>query len=435
MDARIGTTLGERWTLDRVLGSGGMATVYAATHRNGKRVAIKVLRPELSAIEEVRARFQREGHAANALDHPGAVEVHDDGVTDDGAAFLVLELLEGETLEARRRGGVLPVVEVLGYAAELLDVLAAAHAKGIIHRDIKPDNLFLTKDGRLKVLDFGIARVREAGTAPGTRVGSIMGTPAFMAPEQARARWDAVDARTDLWAVGATLFALLSGRLVHEADTANEELALACTQAAPSLAEVAPRLSAAVVALVDRALQPRPADRWQSACEMQAAVRQLLGAPLELEPLVPSAEPRAAPVPVAPAHGTITGSALEPALRPSTRPWVGFAVVGAGVAGLLVAGWLTLGRSSPRPAPSAAPEASTAAATTTAATASPTVEPSTEPTVRPVSVADLPTVAPRATATATTATAPRKKPPPAPSSAPKTTNTPSAPVDPFARRK
>src|SRR5262249_43983251 len=130
-----------------------------------------------------------------------------------------------ETLEARRlrKGGTLPAGEVLSLADQVADVLAAAHDKGIVHRDLKPENLFLSQDRVVKILDFGIARRRE-GSEPGrggTRVGVVLGTRAFMAPEQARARWELVDGRTDLWALGATMFTLLSGRFVREAETVN----------------------------------------------------------------------------------------------------------------------------------------------------------------------------------------------------------------------
>src|SRR5262245_57872770 len=186
---RIGSLLKAKWRLEKLLGVGGMAAVYAAVHRNQNRVAIKMLHPELSVDPAMRIRFLREGYAANTVDHPGAVRVFDDDVTDDGAAFLVMELLEGETLETRaeRVGGKLSAGEVLLLADRLLDVLAAAHKKGIVHRDIKPDNVFLTTQGRLKVLDFGIARLRELGDpvslerSPGshkTAVGTFLGTPA-----------------------------------------------------------------------------------------------------------------------------------------------------------------------------------------------------------------------------------------------------------------
>ena len=274
--ARVGVTLNGKWRLDKVLGIGGMAAVYAATHRNQSRVAIKMLHPEVSIDREVTSRFLREGYVANTVGHPGTVTVFDDDVTADGAAFLVMELLDGETLDARwvRGGCALPMREVLAFVDRLLDVLVSAHAKDIVHRDLKPENLFLTRDGQLKVLDFGIARLRElsAGT-PGTRAGSLLGTPAFMAPEQARGRWDDVDGRTDLWAVGATAVTLLSGRYVHEAGTANEQLILAATVPAPSLGTLMTELPKAVVELFDRALAFDKTLRWPDARAMKLALR------------------------------------------------------------------------------------------------------------------------------------------------------------------
>ena len=161
---RVGQVLREKWRLDVLLGVGGMAAVYGATHRNGSRAAVKILHSELSTNAEVRSRFTREGHAANAVGHDGAVKVIDDDVAEDGSLYLVTELLDGETLEDRRErsGGRLREDEVLSIADQLLDVLGAAHAKGVVHRDIKPANIFLTRSGQLKVLDFGIAHLREA---------------------------------------------------------------------------------------------------------------------------------------------------------------------------------------------------------------------------------------------------------------------------------
>src|SRR5580698_5128118 len=149
---RIGVLLQDKWRLESLLGVGGMAAVYAATHRNGKRVAVKMLHEEFSHDEEVRTRFLQEGYAANIIQHEGAVSVLDDDVAPDGSAFLVMELLEGETVEQRweRLGQRLPVREVLVIGVQLLDVLAIAHEKSIVHRDIKPDNLFLTRAGVLK---------------------------------------------------------------------------------------------------------------------------------------------------------------------------------------------------------------------------------------------------------------------------------------------
>ncbi len=294
VQARVGSQLNGKWRLTSVLGIGGMAAVYAAVHRNQNRVAIKMLHPELSIDANVRTRFMREGYVANTVGHPGAVTIFDDDLSEDGAAFLVMELLEGETLEDRstRKGGKLSAGEVLLAVDQLLDVLVAAHARGVVHRDLKPDNLFLTTAGQLKVLDFGIARVREMrGEEGGTGMGTFMGTPAFMAPEQARGRWDEVDVRSDVWALGATMFTLLTGGNVHEADTLGEQLILAATAPAPPLATRMPELPAEVCEIVDVALAFKQEQRWSSAESMRGKVRDaiaLVDAPVSLTAARPS---------------------------------------------------------------------------------------------------------------------------------------------------
>src|SRR5689334_15255185 len=286
---RVGRTLKDKWRLDELIGVGGMAAVYSATHvNNGKRVAVKMLHAELSVGSgEIKTRFLREGYVANKVEHPGAVRVLDDETCDDGSVFLVMELLDGETLAHRfeRKARSLVIEEVLLVADQVLDVLASAHEKHIVHRDIKPDNIFLTRTGGVKLLDFGIARLRELSTeSSATRSGSTMGTPAYMAPEQARARWDEVDARTDLWAVGATMFKLLTGRVVHVAETVNEQLLAAMTQPAPPLATLVPTVPIPVLEVVDKALQYNRDDRWADARAMQRAIRDAYQAITGLAP-------------------------------------------------------------------------------------------------------------------------------------------------------
>jgi eukaryotic-like serine/threonine-protein kinase len=270
---RVGTVLCGKYRLDAVLGVGGMATVYAATHvRNANRVAVKILHRELSVDLGQRRRFVREGYTANSVGHPGTVRVLDDDTSDDGSVFIVMDLLEGETLDARwqRSDHHLGVREVVMLVAELLDVLSVAHAKGIVHRDLKPENLFLARDGKVRVLDFGVARLRE-GSATQTKTGSLFGTPAFMAPEQALGRTSEVDARSDLWAVGATTFTLLAGRFVHLARTTEEMLVLSATQPAPSLASVVQGVPPILAEIVDRALAFDKMARWPNAQAMREA--------------------------------------------------------------------------------------------------------------------------------------------------------------------
>jgi serine/threonine-protein kinase len=285
--ARIGTTLREKWRLDSILGAGGMAVVYAATHRNGTRAAVKVLHTELSLNALARERFLWEGQVANAVGHPGAVRVLDDDVAEDGSLFLVTELLEGETLEDRRvrLGGRLSEDEVLLAMDQVLDVLAVCHEQRIVHRDLKPDNLFLTGSGQVKVLDFGIARLRQpAAPRRLTQAGDAMGTPAFMAPEHARGLWDDVDERSDLWACGASMFHLLSGVVVHDGRTVNEQLLSAMTRPAVPLSCVAPNVSRQVMRIVDKALSFEKSARWPDARAMREAIREvyaeLHGAPI-----------------------------------------------------------------------------------------------------------------------------------------------------------
>lgn len=273
--ARLGRTLNDKWTLDTLLGVGGTASVYAARHKNGKRVALKVLHPELSMHEHFRERFLREAYVGNRIEHPGAITVYDNEVTDDGCAFLVMDLLEGENLEVRRerKGGVLDALEVLSLMDAVLDTLHAAHEKGVVHRDIKPENLFLTHDNQLRLLDFGIAHINVPQNPGQTLAGVSMGTPAFMPPEQASAHWDKVDAQSDLWAVGASMFTLLTGRYVHQGGTVNESLVLAVTKPAPRVESINPGLPRPVAAIVNRALERDKNKRYKSAAEMQQDIR------------------------------------------------------------------------------------------------------------------------------------------------------------------
>jgi eukaryotic-like serine/threonine-protein kinase len=276
-DPRIGTVLRGKYRLDSVIGTGGMAVVYKATHRNHAEFAVKMLHPELSVVDDIRSRFVREGYVANAVKHPGAVLVVDDDVAEDGAAFLVMELLAG--LPGDRLWGSLgksvSAKVASAIAIQVLDVLAVAHEKGIVHRDIKPANLFLTREGVVKVLDFGIARAKEAIVgAHATGSGMTLGTPAFMAPEHARGRAREIDARTDVWAVGATFFAMVTGELVHAAETLNEVLIAAATRPARSLATVAPEIPSALVEVIDRSLAFEKEERWASARAMREALEE-----------------------------------------------------------------------------------------------------------------------------------------------------------------
>jgi eukaryotic-like serine/threonine-protein kinase len=268
---RLGRTLGGKYHLKKILGAGGTAVVYRATDPDGQPIAVKVLHDHLSRSEEVCRRFVREGQLGNLLDHPNTVKVLDHGSTEEGCPYLVLEYLEGESLEDLRvrAGGRLDMWETLDFCDQLLAVLEVAHAKSVIHRDIKPSNLFRTTSGLLKVLDFGIARITDETSATSTKTGQTVGTPAFMPPEQALSRPRDVDARTDIWSVGATLFTLLSGEHVHIAESSSEHLVKAATLHARSLARALPGVPANVEALVAKCLAYDKSERWESAKAMR----------------------------------------------------------------------------------------------------------------------------------------------------------------------
>jgi serine/threonine protein kinase len=277
VEHRVGTTLRGKYALERVLGAGSMGTVFAATHRNGMPVAIKVLNADVSRNEDVRRRFVREGYIANRVKHPGVVRIIDDDVDEDGTAFLVMELLEGRTLDAEWEESTrLAPDRVASVVVRLLDVLAAIHAEGIVHRDVKPENVFLTSDGGLKVLDLGIARVLESRTQ--TQMGILMGTPGFVAPEQALGNAPAIDARTDLFSVGALMFAVLTGEVIHPGATAMEQMVLAASKQARALRTVLPDASPALASVVDTALAFDKTKRFASALEMKAALESATGA-------------------------------------------------------------------------------------------------------------------------------------------------------------
>src|SRR5215471_18025576 len=229
MPIHVGTRFGA-YEVASSLGSGGMGEVYRARDTNLKReVALKTLPPAVANDADRLARFQREAEVLAALNHPNIGAIYGLESTD-GERALVLELGDGETLEDRIRRGPVPLKDALAIARQIADALEAAHEKGIIHRDLKPANIKITPDGVVKVLDFGLAKVARgpALDAPETRVGGasmteigvVMGTVAYMPPEQARGQ--AVDRRADIWAFGCVLFETLTGRLAFQADSVSD---------------------------------------------------------------------------------------------------------------------------------------------------------------------------------------------------------------------
>jgi predicted Ser/Thr protein kinase len=328
LNRRLGQILCGKWTLERLLGWGGMAAVYVGVHRIGRRDAIKILHEEVAISPETRGRFEQEAFAVNHLRHPGAVEVRDIDVTDEGCPFLVMELLEGESLASLLEKGELETPVLLGYIDEVLDVLVAAHATGIVHRDIKPDNLFICGNGRVKVLDFGVARMKEgAPRTLATRTGMAVGTLTYMAPEQVRGIH--VDGRSDVFAVGATMFRCLARRRIHDGNTDADLLIKMATMPAPAILSVAPNTPPELALVVDRALQFDATNRYPDAQTMQADIRALMRG--ERPPYALARAATAAPG--SSSDGSLAaGAAGAPSrVHEATRAEIPRPIVGAGV--------------------------------------------------------------------------------------------------------
>ncbi len=284
-----GTFFADRFRIERVLGMGGMSRVYEATDlRIERRVALKVLYPRRRADDEVVARFRREAELLARLDHPGVVRVRDFGQAADGTTWLSMDLLEGETLSDRLRrerrvgpGALVPIV------AAVADALDAAHAAGIVHRDIKPDNVFLPSSGSppAMVLDFGLSTA--SGVARLTRTGAVLGTPRYMAPEQLRSASEA-GPRADVYALGVLLYEALCGQSPFEAADRGELLGAILEGRRVPLRARRPDLPAEIERVLERAMHRDPAARFEGPRALAEAFAEALGRASYL-PAVPSA--------------------------------------------------------------------------------------------------------------------------------------------------
>jgi len=282
MDDLVGTVLGGRYRITGRLRAGGVAELYEATHvQIGQRFAVKVLKPEFLGHAELAERFLTEARAASAVGHPGIVQVLDFGHLRTGEPYLVMELLQGEDLkqllERKKR---LTEPEAITIALHVLDALGAAHKAGVLHRDLKPENVVLVRgpEGRpwAKLIDFGIARVtsRDPAARRLTRHGTVMGTPAFMAPEQARGSVH-VDARADLYSVGVMLFEMLTGELPFRGASPTEVMVRLLQDDFPRPRQVCPEVSPEMEQVILRATAKKPENRYASAAEFVAALREL----------------------------------------------------------------------------------------------------------------------------------------------------------------
>jgi serine/threonine protein kinase len=312
---RVGSVVKGKWTIEALLGVGGMAAVYAASHRNGQRAALKILHAEFSRDKSICERFLREGYVSNKVNHGATVQVLDDDMADEGEPFLVMELLEGETVRDawKRAGKTMPAERVLQICERVLDCLASCHAIKVIHRDLKPANIFLHQGDDVRVLDFGVAQMRDA-TSERTATGTALGTPAYMSPEQAMGLVDQLDGRADLFSVGAMMHALITGHRINHGRTEQEALVMAATKPVPSLARIAPQLSVELIRLIDKALAWDRRSRFQDAREMQRALLELMPS-LGATPLVSRPPPRPLEV-VAPPGPSPSGAPKEPSARP-----------------------------------------------------------------------------------------------------------------------
>ncbi|MEZ4227299.1 MAG: serine/threonine-protein kinase [Polyangiaceae bacterium] len=321
-DELLGATVGS-YRVSRKIGEGGMGTVYRAVHPAiGSQVAIKVLSKECSASPSLVERFFAEARAVNLIRHERIVSVSDMAALADGRPYIVMELLEGEPLSSLvARHGPLPLGSATRIFLELLDALAAAHDKGIVHRDLKPDNVFLTRSGHVKVVDFGIAKLRPdlGGVSDATRAGSLMGTPFYMAPEQAAGA--NVDPRADLYSAGVALFEVVTGQRPFMANTLYELLKAHVEQMPPRPISLRADIPAPIEDVLLTALQKDPNYRFQSARDFSQALRGAMQALLP-ESFVP-VEALVQPGADAPARAATSPSQLQsgpshpfPALTP-----------------------------------------------------------------------------------------------------------------------
>ena len=280
------STLHLRYHLERELGKGGMGAVYLAQDLQlHRQVAIKVLPPELAVRPELRERFLRETRVAAGFSHPNIVAVH---AVEEHPQLLcfVMGFIEGETLGQRvRRAGPLGGAEAVRVLQEVAWALSYAHGRGVVHRDIKPDNILVERaTGRALVTDFGIARSNNSGASNLTQVGEVVGTPQFMSPEQAAG--EPLDGRSDLYSLGVVAFFAVTGRLPFDAPSAGAVMAMHLTQAPPKVASLRPDLPAPLCAAIDRCLEKDPAQRFESGEALAAALDPIRSARREVSPAV-----------------------------------------------------------------------------------------------------------------------------------------------------
>ncbi len=275
-DLGPGSTVGERYLLERVLGRGSTGVVFEASHVViGKRVALKCLHPQHATLRNVVARFFREAKIAATVEHPNVIQVFDGG-RDGDVLFLAMERLEGESLGDRLDRGPLPIAQAVELFVAIMDGVAAVHERGVVHRDLKPDNIFLAKDRTgaaitPKVLDFGISKLKEPGLRELTGMNMVMGTPYYMAPEQIASARD-VDARADVYSLGVMLYVALMGAGPYGNDSVLDVFRRAQSGDPRPFEAMRDEVPEGIVSVVEKAMRPEVGDRYGSVAELRDAL-------------------------------------------------------------------------------------------------------------------------------------------------------------------
>jgi serine/threonine protein kinase len=323
-----GTLICGKWRVERTVRVTEQLASYVATDPSGARVYVKVLHPYKAGDAPLVARLKREAYVVNRIKHPAIVRVLGDGETDEGSVAIALELVEGDTLEEYRikRGGLLPPDEVVKIGAQICDALAAAHDQGVIHRDMRPESFMITKSGEIRVPEFAAARVlgEQVEERERTAAGTTLGSPSYMSPEQARGQRDRIDKRSDVFGLGATLYALLSGKTVHPADNPLAALLAASrNRAKPVRTVVRGELPDVLAAAVDKALAFEPTDRhidmraFKKALGAEAPAGRPAGSSARTQQ---SVAPPAAPTKAAPTQASPSMSPPAPVRSASMPP-------------------------------------------------------------------------------------------------------------------
>ena len=403
-----------------LLGEGGMGAVYLAEHPGiGRRVAVKVLHKQFTGDEQLLGRLLNEARAANAIRHPNIIEILDSGMREDGVPYLVMELLEGESLGQRiRRAGRLSIEDTIAFTLQTASALGAAHKKGIVHRDLKPDNLFIIgtlgtsgmggdESGRItgevvaermKVLDFGIAKLQmpQPGDSVKTRTGTLMGTPIYMSPEQCRGT-KTVDHRSDVYSLGIIVYEMLVGQTPFVSDGFGELVNMHLNVPPPSPRASRPEINPQIDAIVLKMLAKNPEDRYPDMASLTSALRLAAGPPFSVHRSSPDLSN--APTQTAQASGvdtdagrparpqvttfrTGTGEVLDATAPPKSGSRGKLVAAGVALVALGGGAFFLFGGSKPEPVPLAAPKVAAAAPVTTPAPA-PKPAPAAVPTAAP----------------------------------------------------